>query len=302
LTSELLYWKTKEDGWDYTFTGSNTLSGPSTTYGKIRNASSDFRIGYRNAIKHEIDNSRWDLNLVWTSYHNNSDQRVHVQGQQNDAAAFLIDQTGAPFGALGARARWSIDFNAIDFEVGYNLGWKSRFAVRPFGGIKLAKIRQKIDVTYLSVLNVVENPIARNNVFSENRYTSHNYGLRVGLDSQFNAGGGFKIFLNAAAAAIWGHFNLLHQDNVAGFPPRAVYHNSFDRINTELELKTGIGWQAFLMHRQYYLDFRLAWEEQIWLSQNHTMRSFTLISPGQIKTRQHDLSFSGPTFSATFGF
>jgi hypothetical protein len=297
LTSELLYWKTKEDGWDYTFIGYKFFSEPSILYGKMRNVSANFRLGYRNGIKLGIGDSRWDINLVWTTYHNNATRKAYVKGSQNEAATLLLAQSDVPLGQLGARAQWSINFNAIDLEFGYNLGWKSRFAIRPFAGVKLAKIRQKMNALYFQVQDLFPAPV---NVLAQNHYTSHNYGLRFGVNSQYNAGCGFKLFLNASAAALWSKFTLLHQGLPPGFPPSSVFHNHYSRINTELELMAGVGWQTFIKDKEYYLDFRLAWEEQMWFSQNQIMR--LVEARGQVQTHKYDLTFSGPTFSATFGF
>jgi hypothetical protein len=299
LTSELLYWTTKEEGLDYGMSYYPPVTGLINIYGKIHSNNPHFRLGYRNAIKHEIGNSRWDLNLVWTSYSNDSDDRARLKPGQT-FAVYNINHNDGPFGFGGANAHWGIDFNAIDFEVGYNLGWKSRFGVRPFAGLKYAKIEQRVRIDYLEVGALA--PARIPHFFTRDHYTSQNYGLRFGANSQFNAGGGFKIFFNAAVAALWGNFDLMHNEKPAGGFVRTVYHNHVESINPEIELAAGIGWQTFFDDKQYYLDLRLGWEQQIWLSQNQTFKQVSPNAYDQIVTEEHDLSFAGPTFSLTFGF
>jgi hypothetical protein len=125
--------------------------------------------------------------------------------------------------------------------------------------------------------------------------------LRFGANTQFNVGGGFKIFLNTAFATLWSGFDLMHNENYQGFAARAVYHENINSIIPEIELAAGIGWQTFFNEKQYFLDLKLGWEQQTWFSQNK-MFSQSNISTDQLQTTKHDMSFGGPTFSATFGF
>ena len=189
LTSELLYWTAKEEGLDYGMSYFPSVNPIENIYGKIRSIDPGFHIGYRNAIKHELGNSRWDLNLVWTSYANNSDKRSRLKpGEQ--FAVFNANHAPEPVSMSGANAHWSLDLNAVDFEVGYNMGWKSRFAVRPFAGVKYAKIQQKTRVDYLNVAMLFVGGAEFPQLFTRDHYTSHNYGLRFGANTQFNTGSG----------------------------------------------------------------------------------------------------------------
>jgi hypothetical protein len=276
------------------FNGTDVTAG---VFGKIRRINPEFHLGYRNGIKHEIDNSRWDLNLVWTTYANSTDDRARLAAGQVFAAFLLNHSPNGPT-ATGANAHWHLNLNALDFEVGYNLGWKSRFGVRPFAGIKVAKIEQEVRVNYL---NTLFGTTLAPSVFSRDHYTSHNYGLRFGVNTQFNTGGGFKIFLNAAFATLWSGFDLMHNENLRGSPKRAVYHQSIEDVIPEVELAAGIAWQTFFKKRQYFLDLRLGWEQQTWFSQNKNFNQSSML-PDQVETAEHNMSFAGPTFSATFGF
>jgi hypothetical protein len=301
LTSELLYWTTKEKGLEYGmryFPNNSPIFG---LFGKISRINPEFHLGYRNGIKHEIDNSRWDLNLVWTSYANSTDDRARVAPGQN-FAVFFPNHAADPIGIAnqsGANAHWHLDFNSVDFEVGYNLGWKSRFGIRPFAGVKYAKIEQKIRIDYLAVVNINN---FFGNIFTRDHYTSHNYGLRFGANSQLDLGSGFKVFINAAVATLWNSFDLMHNENPQGSRKTSVYHESFQDLNPEFEVAAGIGWHAFFKEKQYFLDLKLGWEQQTWISQHQVFKQVSIHGPDQIDTQEHNMSFAGPTFSATFGF
>jgi hypothetical protein len=299
LTNEYLYWTTKEQGLAYgmyyLFNGTTPFE---VLYGKTRHINPDMRLGYRNGIRYEFPDTHWDLNAVWTSYHNSKDSEFLPH---NDLlfATFFLNKNFAPI-ANGAQAHWDLDFNAVDLEAAYTFRLGSSFSFRAFTGLKAAWIDQDVKVKYLNVtFTGFPEPV---NVASRNSYNSHNYGLRTGLNTQYHLGKGFKLFVNSALAVIWSSFNIIHIERAAGHPVRAKRRDSFESINPEVEVATGIAWQTDFKHRRCFLDLRLGWEQQVWISQNQFNQMSSAFAYEQQISQSTNMSFSGPTFSATFGF
>jgi hypothetical protein len=305
LTNEYLYWTTKEPGLAYgMYFQSSQAPEPSTPfevlYGKTKHINPHMRLGYRNSVRYEFPDTRWDLNAVWTSYHNSKDSEF-LPHNNLFFATFFLNKNFNPVGR-GAKAHWDLDFNAVDLEAAYTTRLGSSFSLRAFMGLKAALIKQDIHVDYLQVIFLGSLPTPSVDIASQNKYHSHNYGLRMGFNSQYHLADGFKLFVNGAVAVVWSSFNIMHVERAAGYPLRVKRRDSFEAINPELEVAAGIAWQKNFCHRRYFLDLRLGWEQQVWIAQNQFNQMASAFAFDQVIAQSVNMAFSGPTFSATFGF
>jgi len=127
VSADLLYWRAFQGGLDncfpienidYVSSGGNVVS---KFKGEGKDPDFDWQAGFRVGLGYEFGNG-WDVGVFWTHFHSNSKEN---EGDQ-------------------LRLRWKLDFEVLDIVAGRAFDVGSCFVVRPFVGLRGARIEQKV--------------------------------------------------------------------------------------------------------------------------------------------------------------
>lgn len=175
--------------------------------------------------------------------------------------------------------KWRLTLDLLDFELGreYLVGCDLSF--RPFVGIRAAIISQTIQVNYSDVINSVFLP--RNAVFVEQTSSSWGIGPRVGLDTKWDLGWGFRFFSDGALDILFTDYTKLKTFqkgmDITGstLPSSLVSVNETNdmHLRTQLELDLGFGYGTYFLCNRWHVDVALGYQFQIFFDQN-MFRSF----------------------------
>lgn len=121
----------------------------------------DYDYGFRIGAFAEWN--RWDFGLRYTWY-------------QNESTAAIP----APAGAAAVNARFKLETDILDIELGHAFRFCSSATFRPFVGAKLAWIRDHYDNLVTATVNGVAGVPTGNNNGSNTKIDFHGYGLYLG--------------------------------------------------------------------------------------------------------------------------
>ena len=98
---------------------------------------------------------------------------------------------------------WKLHFDVVDAVYGCQCDWSSCLALTPYGGLRYAKIDQKLRTDFVSYHN--RSPIHSTGYSKEN---FSGLGPVIGVDCDWNLGCGFSLYGDLSGAILYGRFHV----------------------------------------------------------------------------------------------
>lgn len=206
ISADLLYWRAFEGGLDECFPTEDIdyVHSYGDIISKFRGKGEDFHFqwdaGFRLGAGYEFG-CGWDIAVYWTHFHSNSRRN----GNQH-------------------RCRWKLDFEVVDLIAGRPFDLGSCFTVRPFGGLRVARIEQKLRTNFRSRTDsyvdssstIFMDDLSLSGYSSSHFKTASAHGKNrllgtgplIGIEGDWNLGCGFSLYANASFAVLYGHFHV----------------------------------------------------------------------------------------------
>lgn len=196
LTADLLYWKAYEGGLN--FCGSNKSKDEVKTNGEVvstikaRRNDPQFQWspGFRIGMGYAFARNCWDIAAYWTHFRSHA----HAKGR-NDEQKF----------------RWKLDFEVVDLLIGYEYNIFPCFTLRPFGGMRAARIDQTARTTQFTRSSGSSSSYSAMD-WRHQKATLSAIGPLVGIDAGWRLKYGFILYANSAISCLYGDFNVKTQE------------------------------------------------------------------------------------------
>ncbi len=300
VNTEFLWWVAKEDGLFYAqqgYTGAQTSAvppdGTKNFNGHLQKVKPHFRPGFRIGLGGNMSYDEWDIFLNWTWFQSHA--RGHSRG-------LLLTLWGHPQvsgegtdGAFNARAKWSLQYNVIDLEMGRSFWAGRHFSLRPFFGIRGAWINQHLDIHY----EYATTPVTDGKLKPKSDFDG--VGVRAGLDMRFALIGGWSFYGIASASMLYGFYDCdFHErwESVKVANTRDGFHNAA----SSAQLALGVRWDTYVHRDRYHFGLYAGWEQNIWFGVNKMNHYFHSLSEGSLQQMNGDLALAGGTFGVRFDF
>lgn len=225
LRGELLYWRPELCGLEAAF-GSTTIATDissnaittTTVTESDEEPHSKWSTGFRIGADAELN--CFDVELDWT----------HFNGRAN----FSED---AQFG------HWKIKYDVVDLTFGRDFGMTPCFFVKPFIGLRGARIHQNLN----SHLTTLFTALIGNNTVTTDKHDSEKFwgiGPQIGLEADWKIGCNFGLYGSFAVVTYYGHVKSKNFDTDTFTTTVSVCNGKkkhcFNNIGTDIAL--GIRW------------------------------------------------------------
>lgn len=302
----------------------------------------DFDAGFRIGVANNCLCDCWDMALAWTHFRTKASASGVSQVFEDNKNTVLVEAFVPywehfpvnPIGGISvpmtSTSHYTLQIDLLDLEFGRKYFVSSCFALRPYIGLRAARIDQTYKV--FSATNE-----AGNDGFFSANYTSHvnaksDYiaiGPRAGLDIDLHLGCGLSIVGKAAGSIVYGRFDrhscelydtILAEDVYTVDSATLKYNSKGSNVNSSraiTDLAIGLKWEhCFEMcNSSYPLELAVLWEQHGFFNMVNfdfepstlvTQRggefgglSSTFISPTK---KVGDIFTQGLTVSASIGF
>lgn len=272
ITADLLYWRAFENGLDTCVPRdvSDSVSSDgrvvSTFRGKSRDPHFEWDPGFRIGTGYEFACSDLDVGVLWTHFHSHTHDHI----------------------SHDTEVRWHIDFDVIDIIAGYESNLSPCWTLRPFAGLRGARIDQKQHIDEFPSSTSSANGLIA--IDTKNKEDFSGVGPLVGLEANWNIGCGFSVYASASVSWLYGHFDV----RLSEFEE---FIDAIDSCKVKKHLNAniaaadaaiGIRWDTcFCMDTRLFLKLGL---------EHHRYFDYNRIGC------YGDLSFDGATFSAGIEF
>lgn len=264
-----------------------------------------YNSGFRIGIGYQLPCSHWDFQVSWICLKD----KIHSSVSEDDGGVIPLSLPASSiFGILStpptfadsASSAWHFDYNAIDLEIGREIEFCECLNVRPFVGLKAAKINQKQHIEYVG-FRVMEMALE-----VEIEKTNHFKGVgpSIGFDLNWQFFSNFSLTSGASGALLFGKFSVKDQPRLELNPNLIALdleNKKKNRIRPMVDAYIGIDWnQSYCDNFQFNIGIQ--YETQYWWNQWQAFNSFEggLITGGM--SPQGDLMMYGLTVHAAVSF
>lgn len=240
IGAELLYWRAFQEGMDICIPTevSDTLLSDgriiSTFEGRGKDPNFEWNPGFRIGAGYEFACSNWDVGALWTHFN-------------SKAHRSLCDEN---------KLKWHINLDVIDLIVAYQSDFNSCFSLRPYLGVRVARIDQKLR------LGGIPNP-TNFATFGENLFGTHNkhnfvgVGPLFGFEVDLQVACGFGLYANGAISWLYGKndVRLTHSTATIDVIDFCSIKNKTISTLMAADASFGIRWQTcFCDNKQFFVQ------------------------------------------------
>lgn len=277
VSADLLYWRAFESGLDVCVPSEVvdivTSDGEviSRLVGKSRDPRFHWDPGFRIGAGYTAACSDWDFAAFWTHFHSRaSDSRNR-----------------------GNHLHWNVNLDVVDLIAGYGYDFCSCFCLRPYFGLRGAKIDQKLHIHDFSNFSSSSSSSLSSSGFRSERRNKEKFvgvGPLLGLEADWNVGCGLSVFANASVSWLYGkyHVRFSETDEIVDAFNFCEQKKQLEATQTVGDAALGIRWEKCFCCDKHVL-LQLALEHHCYFDHNRMGNC-------------GDLSFDGLTFSAAFEF
>jgi len=265
LSGEFLYWRAYEGGLDECRTLDScditTHREVSSTFkGKRNDPHFEWNPGYRAGVGYQFARG-WDIAAYWTEFHSRAEG----------------------FGIHKHERKWKLNFEVADILIGYSFEVYPCFTIRPFAGVRGAKIDQSLKVNQSSCC--LSTYLKENN---SEKFTG--IGPLLGIEANLQLGCDFGLYADIAVATLFGNYNV-HFKKAQIFNGSSSFCNLRQHLNAYqgvVDAAFGISWQRCFCNNMMWL-FKLGVEHHCYFNHNRI-------------GNYGNLYLDGGTFSASLAF
>lgn len=334
IFSDLLVWRSSEDGLGYgkkALVESSTLldGAPLIKHEKEKNPQFNWSAGFRVGFGYNSACDGWDMTTNWTHFHNRADSSSKsslVAGEDGVFHPFypawlVVDKNGF---IDEVKTNWKLRLDFVDLELGREFYVSRSLTLRPFIGLRAARIDQKYhlrgeagkcteeELPSLAVILPAD--------FTTTTQMNGEYrgiGLRTGLDSEWGLGCGWSLYGQAAISLLYGRFDVAerfdfeqrneeHALNSPNFNDETKDRFWAGRAITDMAL--GIRWKKYFDCDVMAFTVQLGWEQHLFFAQNQFkdvnagLSGTNLLYRTAGQVHRGDLSVQGITLSCKLDF
>lgn len=357
LEGEWLLWRSNMEcatwGW-VTYASFDAGTGPSEDLLHIgdvfeinqRQLSHKWQSGFRVGAGYDFDCDRWGVRATYTWFRGTADDSVHIV---NDVDVFenggiigtFVDfyapdlvtlltpsaENGPPLDTL-ATARWRVELNQVDLDLTREYLIGRHVTLRPVLGVRYYCLDSKINTDQIDIdlLDPDASPFLTetNLLGTRNKCLYHGFGIKSGINSQWEIGCGFGVYGDAYLTIAYGQMRTKNHILVSGeIDPSAsveTFTNRFGRSDsTWCTVKPIADYAIGLYFRQGFncdrslFEVKVGWEHHVFFNHNQfrglnfspfalDTQNVGVIGGGFTTDRCADISFAGLSVMAGFWF
>jgi Legionella pneumophila major outer membrane protein precursor len=292
ITAEALVFKIAQDQTPYAYTYNNGTY-DTQTYG----IKPKYEWGFRVAAGYNMSHDKWDIVATYSRFNFNESSNVTPGASESLHSYFdyyVVDGNDASYDLDSAKAKWHVNFNMLDVELGRQFFVSKFLRIRPKFGLRNVWLNN--DTTVKAVYETTEN--------WELKDTENFWGMGVlaGIDTVWGLAKGFSIYGNFGLSGLFGYFDP--DQKVAGGEHSEQHYleaQRQDMTKATLDLALGLRWDKNFYDDRYHIGFNFGFEQHVFFNMTRNYLgepSFT----NYVGLSGRDFTMSGFAFGARFDF
>jgi hypothetical protein len=273
VTGSFIYYQVMQDGTDVGFDCTNPTVDPIKTH--LVKMDNEFKPGFKVALGMNFSHDNWDAFVEYTrlhGVHSKVAKADHPRRMTSSWTVGAVGRTDFTYRVADANsyskisANWEPNIDIIDASLGraYYVGTKLTF--RPFASFRSGWIDQEYTQKLFAYTDG-----ASMGKFSA-KADSWLVGPRMGVNTNWLLGCGFRFFSDAAASLLYqrSHVKLHDPTFVVGGGPNSLKAKDRDHndVVPNLMLTMGFAWGSYFDHNNWNFDLIAGYTFEVFFKQN----------------------------------
>jgi hypothetical protein len=314
IEASYLYWFAGEDGlelgWNGIYFPADTP--PFNVKTQILSQPFEYQSGFE--IGAGLRNNDWVLSGTYTWIRNSTAQNSTAPLDESGLGGLgvwivapwflqLAPDGGSLFGAQ-VQSNWCLRMDLADLSLSRPYYQGRTLTLLPYGGLRAAWIRQKMDVSLLLPAGL-DTATPSTPIHSSTHSQCWAIGPRFGTEAHALLGSGFRLEGNLALSVLFTEYTkVYHSEDPAAtnfiFPIPSIQRRNQTALRPVLETGLGLGWGGYCCSNRAHFDFSADYDFSLWWNQN-VMRQ--LVNSIWNETPANgDLYLHGLTLTGRFDF
>lgn len=303
VVGDFLLWTAKTGGLYYAQAGqhSGTDNFTFTDFnGIFKKVKTEWDPGFRVGLGYPLSHDEWDTYAYWVHY--GSDKTSQHTGLSTTVWAHTHPKpehlTLGYRRTTQAAAKWSFDYDLLDWEIGRPFWVSTKLSFRPYVGVRGAWIDQKLLVDY-DFFVIDPQPAGVGETEAHSNFSGA--GPRTGFDLRYLLRGGWSVSAKGAYATLYGRFEADYRESENGILIASA-DDDFHLGTSVVDMSLGLQWDKLTKNEKFHFGFYAGWEQQVWLDFTHFNHfGLTLVDTNSFQEKGN-LSLQGLTVRAKLQF
>jgi len=309
ISGDFLYWVAAEDGLFYSqdMQSIRRNAPPSTSndinilsiVGNLNKINPKWDPGFRLSIGKNISYDKLDGYLIWTRY------RTKKNDVTNNNALALWGHTGRELADFWqySKAFWHLNFDELELQLGRASYMGNYFSLRPYLGLVLARITQKLSIMgeWLVVPEATE--IGSDYIRVKSDFLGG--GIRTGIDLDFYFHKNISLYALGSGSIAYGRFSCPYyatQDSSSSIIVLADSRYRWHQNIAAGKFAIGIKLLSYFNKDKLHCELKMGWEQNIWFGINKMRHYMKGLKFGSLKQEHNNLGLQGLDIKARLDF
>jgi hypothetical protein len=271
----------------------------------------DYHSGFKVGTGGNFERDNWCLDFEYTRlYITDHRSKTLTRTSESLATHYFVPfwNVEKPSKVYYARGRWKLHFNVLDGVLGRSYYVGTKLSFKPYVGLRAGWINQKYRVNYTYTEEFPTDVYTDSYLRTHCKSQSWLLGPRIGLDTNWHLGEGFRLFGNTAASLFYQRFKtdveMVNKDLYNLIDELRKIKEKEGYFNPNFEIALGLGWGSYFCNDNWHIDLLAAYEFHIFWDQNMMRKIGDYSSLDDINSdpTPGDLILHGLTVSLTFDF
>jgi Legionella pneumophila major outer membrane protein precursor len=299
-----IYWHASEEALEPTLSDSSP-NGLPIVNGQITQMDFKYEPGFKVGIGYNLScHDDWQFYVGYTRLH--FDQSVSTT---SPALGVLYPLQSHPafssaFDITFARESWNVDIDLIDFEMARPHYVGTMLVFRPFIGLRAQWIDQKLNTRYSGVTGIPGSTLQDVNFRVLQDSKTWAVGPRVGLDSNWLLGCGFRLIGNIAGSIVYTKYTTLNYKEKNLITDADIINVGEEQnvLRAILEFQSGLGYGLYFCNNAYHFDISATYDFHHFWNQNAYRNFVSAVAVGKSFSNYANLYLHGLTLTVRFDF
>lgn len=286
VSASFIYYYASEGGLDLANSSMLVENAPATAYitAATSNSKALFQdFAYKPGFTVAAGATLWDWELTgqytWIRQTTTTSKHAPTPVPNDGEAVWILNNwfqqlspEGQTISATNVSSKWHLAMDLADLTASRPFYQGRKLAIAPFFGLRAAWIRQNVRVG-IEVPTLVISTQSAPVIYSRNSSNSWALGPRVGFNTSWLLGMGFRVEGGAAGSLLFTQYtSIKHREKVADstISPSTI-KTSFSNLNVirpEADLSLGLGWGSYFNKQRFHFDLSADYDFMIFFEQN----------------------------------
>lgn len=285
------YWQPTQENME---AGVKQITGSTPLTANFITMDFEFKSGFQLAVGAFLGEDEWDSRWTYTWFRSEQNRNASATpGSSQILPCWGLPEAGT---YSNVRESWSLHMDFADWILGKNYYLSPKIIFHPSIGLRMAWIRQYVDVLYRSTSL---------NKFVQQKSHSWAIGPSATFESNWVLGKGFKLFAIGEADLLYTQYTRLStRDGKTG----AISSNYLFRernlglLRPHMEMALGVSWNGWIKDPSWFTLFSAEYNFQVFFNQNMFRKWQDDTAIATSVSSNGDLFLQGLTLSARFDF